>query len=59
MKKPKEIEYKSAEIEWCWDMFDRIIEFADNEVLTKDYIIQQMRYYAVLGLKGRQDNRED
>ena len=59
MKKPKEIEYKSAEIEWCWDMFDRIIEFADDEVLTKDHIIQQMRYYAVLGLKGRQDNRED
>jgi hypothetical protein len=58
MKKPKEIEYKNAEIEWCWDMFDHIIKFADNEELSKEYIIQQMRYYAVLGLKGRQDDRD-
>jgi len=58
MKKPKDIEHKTAEIEWCWDMFDHIIEFADSEVLTKEYIIQQIRYYAVLGLKGRQDDRD-
>ena len=58
MKEPKEIEYKTAEIEWCWDMFDHIIEFADSKDLPQEHVIQQMRYYAKLGLKGRQDNKD-
>lgn len=57
MTKAKQISHKDAEIEWCWDMFDRILEIIKNADET-DQHITQIKYYAVLGLKGRKDDRE-
>lgn len=54
MIEPDDIQYKEAEIRWCWEMFDRILEIVSKADET-DQHIAQIKYYANLGLKGRKD----
>jgi hypothetical protein len=54
MIEPDEVEFKDAEIRWCWEMFDRIIKMTEmNEVDSG--ILNQINLHARLGLKGRKD----
>lgn len=54
MIEPDEVQFKDAEIRWCWEMFDRIIELTcdNNADLNTLY---QINLHARLGLKGRKD----
>jgi len=55
MKKAKDIiEYKDVEIEWCWQMFDHILDVIKNAD-PSDPHISQITHYANYGLKGRKD----
>lgn len=55
MKKAKDIiEHKDVEIEWCWQMFDRILEIT-SKADPSDQHIAQIRHYANYGLEGRKD----
>jgi hypothetical protein len=54
MIEPDEVQFKEAEIRWCWEMFDRIIALT---VKNEDalIILNQINLHAKLGLKGRKD----
>ena len=54
MIEPDEVQFKNAEIEWCWDMFDRIISLTEKNVIDPQ-TMNQIRLHARLGLKGRKD----
>ena len=54
MIEPDDIQYKEAEIRWCWEMFDRILDIIKNAD-PSDQHIAQIRHYANYGLKGRKD----
>lgn len=56
--KPLDIKFKDAEIAWCWDIFDQIITELDRNLPSRD-LMNTIRYLSNLGLKGRQDSRED
>jgi hypothetical protein len=59
MRKAKDIvKYKDVEIEWCWEMFDRILVIIDGNSSSDDKIIQ-IKNYANYGLKGRKDEFEE
>jgi hypothetical protein len=54
MIEPDEVQFKEAEIRWCWEMFDRIIALTEkNEDAL--IILNQINLHAKLGLKGRKD----
>ena len=54
MIEPDEVQFKEAEIRWCWEMFDRIITLTEkNEDAL--IILNQINLHAKLGLKGRKD----
>lgn len=54
MIEPDEVKFKDAEIRWCWEMFDRIIELTEKNVVDSQ-TINQIHLHARLGLKGRKD----
>ena len=54
MIEPDEVQFKNAEIEWCWDMFDRIIALTEKNDIDPN-ILNQINLHARLGLKGRKD----
>jgi hypothetical protein len=54
MIEPDEVKFKDAEIRWCWEMFDRIIELTEKNAVDPQ-IIHQINLHAKLGLKGRKD----
>ena len=54
MLEPDEIKFKDAEIRWCWEMFDRIIELTQKNNVDAQ-TLNQIRLHARLGLKGRKD----
>lgn len=54
MLEPDDITFKEAEIRWCWEMFDRIIEICQTQPYDK--AVASVAYYAKLGLKGRKDD---
>lgn len=54
MIEPDEVEFKDAEIRWCWEMFDRIIKMTEMNEVDSD-ILNQINLHARLGLKGRKD----
>lgn len=59
MRKAKDIvKYKDVEIEWCWEMFDRILNIIDSDGDSGDKIIQ-IKNYAKYGLKGRKDEFDE
>jgi hypothetical protein len=59
MRKAKDIiKYKDVEIEWCWEMFDRILTIINNDGDSDDKIIQ-IKNYAKYGLKGRKDEFDE
>jgi len=53
MLEPDDVTFKEAEIRWCWEMFDRIIEICQTQPYDK--AIASIAYYAKLGVKGRKD----
>ena len=55
MIEPDEVQFKNAEIEWCWDMFDRIIELVFRDSKGTLQTLEQINILAKLGLKGRKD----
>jgi hypothetical protein len=54
MIEPDEVQFKDAEIRWCWEMFDRIINLTEAESIDAQ-TMNQIRLHAKLGLKGRKD----
>lgn len=54
MIEPDEVKFKDAEIRWCWEMFDRIIELTEKNDVDQQ-ILNQINLHARLGLKGRKD----
>jgi hypothetical protein len=54
MIEPDEVEFKDAEIRWCWEMFERIIEMIEKNEADSS-ILNQINLHARLGLKGRKD----
>lgn len=56
--KATDIQHKTAEIEWCWKIFDEI-KTELNMANMSDVIKSRLQYLVNLGLKGRQDSRED
>jgi hypothetical protein len=54
MIEPDEVKFKDAEIRWCWEMFDRIIDLTEAESIDLQ-TMNQIRLHARLGLKGRKD----
>jgi len=54
MIEPDEVKFKDAEIRWCWEMFDRIIELTEQNDIDAQ-TLNQIRLHARLGLKGRKD----
>lgn len=54
MIEPDEVKFKDAEIRWCWEMFDRIIELTQKDSVDLQ-TLNQIRLHARLGLKGRKD----
>jgi len=54
MIEPDEVKFKDAEILWCWEMFDRIIELTQAKNIDSQ-MMNQIRLHARLGLKGRKD----
>ena len=54
MIEPDDIKHKEAEIRWCWEMFDRILEII-SKADDSDQHIAQIKHYANYGLKGRKD----
>ena len=50
---PDDIKFKEAEIRWCWEMFDRIVELCGKDPYSKN--LAEIAYFAKLGLKGRKD----
>jgi len=56
--KATDIQHKTAEIEWCWKIFDEI-KTELNVANMSDVIKSRLQYLVNLGLKGRQDSRED
>lgn len=54
MIEPDEVKFKDAEIRWCWEMFDRIIELTKKSDIDAQ-TLNQIRLHARLGLKGRKD----
>ncbi len=54
MLEPDEVKFKDAEIRWCWEMFDRIIELTQKNNVDAQ-TLNQIRLHARLGLKGRKD----
>lgn len=53
MLEPDDIKFKEAEIRWCWEMFDRIVELCGKDPYSKN--LAEIAYFAKLGLKGRKD----
>jgi hypothetical protein len=54
MIEPDEVQFKDAEIRWCWEMFERIIEMTEKNENDSN-ILNQINLHARLGLKGRKD----
>lgn len=56
--KAKDVVFKDNEIAWCWDAFDRILATLQSDSSPEEKL-RAAAYYALMGLKGRQDFRED
>ena len=54
MIEPDEVKFKDAEIRWCWEMFDRIIDLTEADSIDAQ-TMNQIRLHAKLGLNGRKD----
>jgi hypothetical protein len=54
MIEPDDVKFKDAEIRWCWEMFDRIIDLTQAASIDPQ-TMNQIRLHARLGLKGRKD----
>jgi hypothetical protein len=59
MIEPDEIKFKDAEIRWCWEMFDRIIELVFRDSTGTLQTLEQINILAKLGLKGRKDEWDE
>lgn len=57
--KANDVENKTAEIDWCWQMFDEILSAIQSDKYSPAEKLKTVSYFAVLGLKGRQDFREE
>lgn len=56
--KATDIQHKTSEIDWCWKIFD---EIKDELAVANipNVVKSRLQYLVKLGLKGRQDSRED